>query len=207
MKELPILFNGPMVRAILEGRKTQTRRVIKPQPPKGLKSFGWIVCSCPSENEGKAFWADDIPLSRQTHYVRCPYGEPGDRFWVRETFADTAGMGFDKRIYYAADTMPGSDGDQARKDYGVKWKPSIHMPRWASRILLEVVEIRVERIQEIGEEGSLAEGMKAGHMCEPSASSSRHSARQNFAQTWKDLYGNWGTNPWVWVIEFKRVQS
>jgi hypothetical protein len=166
MKERPILFNGEMVRAILAGQKTQTRRI----PPK-----------------------------TQQDALFCPYGHPGDRLWVRERWA--ADMSFDDLpprmlqprgmpIYYHATTQC--------MDY--KWRPSIHMPRWASRITLEITDIRVERVQDISEEDVQAEGF-----------SDRPASKNKFRIAWDLLYWKrglgWDVNPWVWVVTFKRAEE
>lgn len=173
MKERPILFSGEMVRAILDGRKTQTRRVIKPQ--------------------GEPYTIEDVDV------LKCPYGIPGDRLWVRETFADLRGMGFGHKWAYRADTPEGSESDRIRIGYGVRWKPSIHMPRWASRITLEITDIRVERVQDITYIDAKAEGVEyeKGYT----------DPREAFATLWNSInakrdYG-WAMNPWVWIIEFK----
>lgn len=201
-KERPILFSGPMVRAILEGRKTQTRRVIKPVPE-------FVGSSAPLDQNDPACWAsgwgrndeDAFTLDEVSHC--CPYGQSGDRLWVRETWADVRGMGFDRgnsaepmMAGYSADVVPGSDSDETRKAYGVKWKPSIHMPRWASRILLEVTAVRVERINSISGIDALAEGIAPGHDV------------TDFKDLWDSINAErdfgWETNPWVWVVGFKR---
>lgn len=169
-----------MVRAIISGEKTQTRRVIRPQPP-----FEFGVDDIRVELFHPSIERDDGELDAGPEIfgaydiygewgAKCPFGKPGDRLWVREAWADLRGMGFDHKVAFSADTVPGSDGDQARKAYGVKWKPSIHMPRWASRLVLEITEISVERLQDGGD---------------------------------REFWGEklWKENPWVWVIEFKKV--
>lgn len=208
-KERPILFSGPMVRAILEGRKTQTRRVVKPQPP----------ASCYYDingNQNKAccmFDAPDLPggvgfcpptAKSSDHLLPCPYGGPGDRLWVRETWfdngADWNGCS-DKtpaRCVFRAD---GEFSDHFPEDYmHAKWSPSIHMPRWASRITLEVKAVRVERLNDISEDDAIAEGVEPSPMCD---------ARDRFCNLWVSVYGDgsFDANPWVWVVEFERVPS
>lgn len=141
MKERPILFSGEMVRAILEGRKTQTRRVIKPQPDSARNSV--FVKSGFETKHG--------------YEIKCPYGQPGDRLWVRETWGlwDTDPKDGPERakIFYRAT-------DENRRDLRYqRWRPSIHMPRWASRINLEITNIRIERVQDITEEDAKAEGL------------------------------------------------
>jgi hypothetical protein len=223
MKEHPILFSGPMVRAILAGRKSQTRRVVKPKYEIGM--WDWD----PKDKSYGPFIADKYgDYHKVTDYA--PW-QPGDRLWVRETFADLRGMGFgndpvtDKpwNFAYKADIQPGSDSDQARIDYGVKWKPSIHMPRAASRITLEVTDVRVERVQDITEQDAISEGAltipntpEYQKVFDEAVSAEQkpplgESPRQRFARLWdiinaKKGYG-WETNCWVWVIEFRRVDA
>lgn len=197
MKERPILFSGPMVRAILDGRKTQTRRIVKPQPtgcepyrcerycpaivrPDGELDAGPEVFGCYSD-DGE--WG-----------VRCPYGGPGDRLWVRERWA--AVKGFDwyrpRDIPRNATITYAGHGDTACANGIGKWRPSIHMPRWASRITLDVEAVRVERLQDITDEDAAAEGVEY---------------RTVFAELWESINGrgSWDLNPWVWVVEFNRT--
>ena len=180
-KEHFILFNGDMVRAILDGRKTQTRRVVKPQPLHHMYAH---------DGAFRHAYGDKI--------VHCPFGVPGDRLWVRETFVDLRGKGFDVDCGYMASCPPGSAGDAQRIEYGLKCTPSIHMPRWASRIDLEITAVRVERLQAISEADCIAEG------CPP-----EYALGQNwFKGLWDSINGrtpqSWDANPWVWVIEFRR---
>lgn len=161
MKERPILFSAEMVRAILDGRKTQTRRVIKPQPINAL----------------------DRPPP-----CDCPYGKIGDRLWVRETQAK-----FHPAVYMA---------DVAEDFYpSYLWTPSIHMPRVASRITLEITAARVERLQDISEADAMAEGVSWKH--NPALPTTPVNA---FAALWTSVGGDWDANPWVWCIDFQRVQ-
>jgi hypothetical protein len=254
VKEHPILFTGEMVRAILEGRKTQTRRVVKPQPLSS-KSHGGMPHSL--------MLARDIPLwLTPEEYTRdyCPYGKPGDRLWVRESFW------IDKRepkacVIYAQDSryykyqkkgvVERCFNDGFHKEYlpldmcekavvdNKHWvkKPSIHMPRWASRITLEITNIRVERIQDINEEDAKAEGVvllkgsdgqrfvnvSAEHSAlsyvEPRGASESiddvleraYHYRPHFAALWDTINTargySWDSNPWVWVIEFRRINQ
>ena len=211
MKERPILFSGPMVRAILEGRKTQTRRVVKPQP---VFDGYWWSCGdyvCNREQEFRA----GMP-----HFVKHSYGTVGDRLWVRENGWErperTEKMmheGADTWLpyYYDADGLDSTDHEQF-KSWGFKRRPSIHMPRWASRITLEITGIRVERLQEISEKDARSEGVDTMRdMRFAAALGNLHSGacRLNFIDLWQSINGpeSWSANPWVWVIEFKRVQS
>lgn len=207
MKERPIPFNGDMVRAIRDGRKTQTRRVIKPQPPDNLKWTGWIVDSTCSKDIGCVEWNDNFPLSTKSHIVRCPYGAPGDRLWVKETWAQ-APHGY---IYKANYSNPSADGVVDLKSGEViplVWKSSRFMPRAASRILLEIVKVRVERVQEIGEADAIAEGATPSGV----GNDLDHlKFRAGFQYLWDSINAKggfgWDTNPWVWVVEFKQVMD
>lgn len=210
MRERPILFNGDMVRAILEGRKTVTRRLVDPQPPVGHQWHGWIVESSNRKDEGKASWAAcEGSLAHDAHRVHCPFGRPGDRLWVRETFV---GGQNGTAIRYRA-TEPDWPAGQGTH---WPWRPSIHMPRWASRILLEVTAVRVERLQDITEEQAQAEGADPIHLDGLTASDitaldlewadPATPYRNGFRRLWESLGGDWDANPWVWVIEFKRAE-
>lgn len=184
MSEKPILFSAPMVRAILEGRKTQTRRIIK----RNLRPTDW-------DKNDKNYQPAFEDQYGDYHEVRkfCPFGQVGDRLYVRETWMASGFSEGNQDVTYRADNTTitynrPEDTLIAQK----KWVPSIHMPRWASRIKLEITNIRVERLQDISEEDARAEGF---------------SSRAEFQQTWQALYGvdSWNSNPWVWVIEFKRI--
>ena len=196
--EKPILFTGPMVRAILAGEKTVTRRVVKPQlefidSPDLGPVWGW-----PKKGGGWWLW----PNAEGHVLERCPYGQPGHRLWVRETWAEVPTACGSTEVVYAADYTDGSD-----REAGVKYRPSIHMPKWAARIWLEVVSVKVERVQDITEEGALAEGVQGDE--HPTAD--QPGAVMCFAALWDSLNAKkghgWGTNPWVWVIEFKRLDG
>lgn len=213
-KERPILFSAPMVRAILEGRKTVTRRAVRAGlNPKDLE--GTL-----SASECRKLYRE-LPQHFGASYF-CPYGKPGDRLWVRETFIDLRGTGVEhrpdpdgplQRYAYAADCRPGSHSDEARKDFGLKYKPSIHMPRAACRILLEITDVRVERLQDITEEQAKAEGVRLysdhaelgdwWHV--EGVETYSADPRKSFELLWSSVGGDWDANPWVWVVEFKRV--
>lgn len=199
-KERPIIFSGPMVRAILDGRKTVTRRTIKPQPTQPLA--GHVICSTDASQSGKWRFAENDHNSGE--YFRCPYGLPGDRMWVRETHSFSTesiplvgqcvrNWEYVKRIWFQADNNRPTWAE-------TKWRPSIFMPRHASRITLDVVSVRVERLQEITESDSHLEGFQQTNTI---------LARSDFIRHWKILNGvdSWYVNPWVWRIEFKRVQQ
>lgn len=157
MKERPILFSGPMVRAILDGRKAQTRRVIKQIPHKP-------VAHARVNHQGFVEWVDTDGVA-YTGGKPCPYGVVGDRLWVRETWKPTGLLAGAKpsetracgHFAYAA------DAEQRRRDQHIRWRSSIHMPRWASRITLEVTGVRVERLQDISEDDATAEGFEASY--------------------------------------------
>lgn len=198
MKEHPILFSAPMVRALLNGSKTQTRRVVKPQ----------------SDEHGLTREAETWPdnwhwFDSSCGLHRCPYGAPGDALWVKETFCV-----FDEgRVHYRAHFEHDPKGE---KTYGVKWSPSIFMPRWASRITLEIIDVRVERVQDISESDAMAEGVDmetpvtlpfSNAMPWATVTYKPRSAKDGYAALWETINGagSWNANPWVWVIEFKRL--
>ncbi|EPH1498285.1 TPA: hypothetical protein ACMFQ2_005357 [Pseudomonas aeruginosa] len=204
-RERPILFNDQMVRAILEGRKTVTRRVVKPQPD----FLGSMV------DPNTPFKTLDAGLHAR---ITCPYGEPGDRLWVREAWAADAqvdaiapsDLSQGEPIWYPADLSVRQTGCSMISKGRVR--PSIHMPRWASRILLEITAVRVERLQDISEEQALAEGVR-GEPCDHTRQACADigcwgdTAKGAFGFLWESLNGegSWAENPWVWVVEFKRV--
>lgn len=197
-KERPILFSGPMVRAILECRKTQTRRVVKPQPEKSpVRTYQWKWTPKPKHSVS---WNGPVRVDCPHCSIwtkHCPYGTVGDRLWVRETHM----ISFGEIAYAATDQhLVGCD----------KWRPSIHMPRWASRLTLEITGVRVERLQEISDSDAMAEGVP----CEPVFDTDRGIdgqvfARKEFQSLWQSINGpeSWAANPWVWVIEFKRIDG
>lgn len=225
VKERPILFSGPMVRAILEGRKTQTRRIVKPQPH--YNGTYDVVC----ENHYLPPDTLLVPGGGVLGYdVRCPYGERGDLLWVRETWAhiwpteDQCAPGCSERshIEYRADSgnrYPGEWPDDMGDDYECpRWRPSIHMPRWASRITLHVTSVRVAPLKSITEEEAIAEGC-SGTDPEPKSEggtifhwegvSSKPSPLAHFAHLWDQINrarAPWASNPWVWVVGFERVE-
>ncbi|EAR7455141.1 hypothetical protein [Salmonella enterica] len=212
MSERGMIFNGEMVRAILDGRKTQTRRPIKWKQTR----FTEIA----ERDDGSLWpWAEDCERGGDIWFA-CPYGEIGDRIWVRETWQvihdhiDESSHVEDRT--YAPSIPKEKDrywhtvyaehfGDESREDRGFPWRPAIHMPRWASRILLEITDVRVERLRDLSEEDAKSEGII------PSAGGvlPGWEYRINFRDLWMDIYGtdNWEANPWVWVIEFKRVEG
>lgn len=216
-KERPILFSAPMVRAILEGRKTVTRRVIK--PVRGYEENSTCRPDKAAANHS-VWWHGKFETCGVMQH--CPYGQPGDRLWVRETWLpdpDADSEAWDDHT----DTYVSWSGCGSRID-GVPpalrkpehciyregwagsdlvWRPSIHMPRWASRILLEITSVRVERLQDITPNDCVKEG---AWLIEDVALGRGHEAHQAFADLWNSTGGNWGENPWVWVVEFKQVK-
>lgn len=182
MKQRPILFSTEMVRAVLEGQKTQTRRIIKKQPHGAGE---WV--------RQLASWL--FPNVNPYIKLKCPYGQPGDRLWVRETFLIERSQHKDYYEYKAnySDTFAGD----------VCWKPSIFMPREAARILLEVTDVRVEKLQDISEEDAIAEGSNfygSGY--------GLLTAKEIYETIWESINGkgSWDKNPWVWVITFKSLK-
>lgn len=180
MRERPILFSSPMVRAILAGTKTQTRRALRVQPDDKLHHGVHY-----DRATGGAMWGS----IRGDHGIACPYGLPGDGLWVRETWRWVCPDDPDVALYradgHAASTLP----------LGFKWKPSIFMPRVASRITLEVVSVRVERVQEISREDEIAESVSPGEF---------------YDKLWDSINIKrcpWASNPWVWVVTFKPAAS
>jgi hypothetical protein len=229
MAERPILFSGPMVKAILEGKKTQTRRLLKIQPPSSSCKISTLIESTHREDrkkEGKLHWVKLSPdglriIYDQGNYFNCPYGEPGDRLWVRES----------ARVINVRSGFREIDIEyQADKTFATVLYPSRLAPapkgkllsngtyREASRIILEIDEIKVEKLQDITEEDAKAEGVNyyvVGHgpvshnglMVEPGYFG-QGSYKMSFDLLWDQLYGrvNWESNPWVWVIKFHRVE-
>jgi len=219
MSEKPILFSGEMVRAILDGRKSETRRVIRHRENR------WEIME---DDDGSLwpYWPCYVYAEPEPIRMECPYGEAGDTLWVRETWAvayeyepgslnvlrasnDEYAENCKRVLYRATDTIP--------DDVALKWRPSIHMPRWASRINLLVKEIRVERLQEITEEGAKAEGVwdmrnetgDAGWGAgEPAPS--QYSYRNGFRDLWNRINAKrgfpWESNPWVWTVKFEVKQ-
>lgn len=209
MKERPILFSGPMVRAILEGTKTQTRRVVKPQ----IEDEWWPV-------GGLRFMREASGGKRDTKVLLCPHGQTGDQLWLRETW---------RVAKYWDKHSPSRLPPVARKpiDYrenpvegriwaAGRWRPSIHMPRWASRITLQITGVRVERLQSITTMDARAEGISEyGHEFRGESwfLSDDHyrnrRSQENFAALWDSINAKrghgWETNPWVWVIKFERA--
>jgi hypothetical protein len=238
-KERPILFSGPMVRAILAGQKTQTRRVMKPQPE-----------PCPADHTRAGHWWPSRPHQSMLHVEdelqkwtglagdACPIGDHGERLWVRETWADVNLYGAPAIAYRADHHLSDLMSDQSFLDEGAfnyedpryravaagkqgnqfsvwafdllnetegRWRSAMFMPRWVCRLVLEIVSVRVERLQAISTEDCVAEGL--------STNLREQEAVDDLRGQWKDLWtgingaASWEANPWVWVVEFKRVEA
>ncbi len=220
MKERPVIFNSEMVRAILDGRKTQTRRVMAVQPESNQFGLLRITDSTKRSDIGKYHWAESNATGthQRSALFSCPFGQVGDRLWVREAYQGPL-FNFDQMETYLEDTSKferpefceyRADGGKTPEYYDADdnlrygWKPSIHMPRWASRITLEITAVRVERLNDISEEDAKAEGVAPSqHIITPPEAL----YRVGFLKLWQSIYGeeSWGANPWVWVIEFKQV--
>ncbi|MCR6136529.1 hypothetical protein NU406_29435 [Klebsiella pneumoniae] len=208
MTERGMIFNAEMVRAILAGRKTQTRRPIKWKQTR-FTEIG------EREDGSKWPWSEDAEHACDFWHP-CPFGAVGDRIWVRETWSsDFANYYPNDRVWYAADNNRQLDIDMVDGIRGIyspesdvhvpfRWHPSIHMPRWASRILLEITGVRVERLQSITL-GDICKEVGCGlYDFRPATY-----GFQVWEELWKSIYGaeSWNANPWVWVIEFKRVEA
>jgi hypothetical protein len=201
MKEIPILFNAEMVRAILEGKKTQTRRPFKYQPTECWKPDRFCVLHQLKDGHFPLRNGHPIPIGYgvvnydgDVGYV-SPFGNVGDHLWVRETFGPCEGG-----VIYKADEL------EAVKPDGGKWTPSIHMPRWASRITLLVTDIRVQRVKEISEEDAIAEGIDLKGYRSNTFGISGREHRIEFSTLWQSIYNTWDANPWVWAATFEVVK-
>ena len=203
--EHPILFSTEMVKAILEGRKTMTRRVVKPQ--KNQKE--WLTDSLLNKAKSAIFLQGgaqiEHPFGGPLTFIKCPYGEPGDLLWVRETWQTAQ-----SNTFYLA------DGEVQSAVF--KWRPSIHMPKEAARIWLQVEEVRVERLQAISEEDAIAEGVTSNfnplfqewrYYDYMDIESEWRSAVSSFRSLWYKINGieSWHENPWVWVIKYKVLST
>lgn len=200
----PILMSSPMILALLGGRKTQTRRIIKPAQPRG-----------------DGLW----PAGRDP-VVDCPYGKPGDLLWVRETWQlHSRASDLSKVVYRASETASHTEfcryvptdliGNTQPKPFQEGWRSSIHMPRWASRLTLELTVVRVQRLQEISEEDARAEGCpvtwdgKHYEPPSPDVDSWQGYGRASYCLLWNQIngIGAWDVNPWVWALSFQVLQQ
>lgn len=234
--ERPILFSAAMILALLDGRKTQTRRPLKPQPISTQLWGSGVPNSLPTHFCVHARFAEPYPAALKPFdvgdpWLPCPYGKVGDRLWCRETWCnqfDENGSALENSAYYRADgtEVRHVDGDGLLvycKDgsEASPWRPSIFMPRWASRITLEITDIRTQRLHDLSEADALAEGLTRvddGERLEPfryrygvGDNVTNRTAVAAYAHLWDSLnksrgYG-WDTNPWVWVLTFRRVET
>lgn len=216
MKTRPILFSAPMVRAILEGRKTQTRRVVKNSDVEFFDcgdARDAVITFCEAGHSGPGFYVHCSEYQDEgSQNVACPYGQPGDRLWVRETFChwpeERAGD-FGEVLAQPAQTLyrasplrnswSGTGNPEDAWSPGMRWRPSIFMPRHLSRITLEITEVRVQRLQGISEEDAMAEGVAFDPQ----------NAFGTFRHLWDSINSErapWDSNPWVWALTFKRVE-
>lgn len=244
MRERPILFSAPMVRALLDGTKTQTRRVVKGLADKmwieATAAGGFAVCYDSEPTCGNGVWE----VTEHSHPIACPYGQPGDRLWVREAFRFLDSFDSDspsrvgERCIDAGYSKPWAplqfEANGAQRDWMTvgtptyppqpptagKLRPGIHMPRWASRIDLEVTGVRVERLQDISEADAIAEGidMESDHasLCLNIAATASYpndlprgsAAVAVYKALWEQINGasSWEANPWVWCVEFRRIR-
>ncbi len=236
MTERGMIFNAEMVRAILDGRKTQTRRIIQ-SAAKNMQARGHEVIS--NRAPGDKWYGDYVysmrdrsgvwqDFTNEQFLAKCPFGVVGDRIWVREAFR-VMGCATDvaRLMYKASERNSFTESTRTvpvascTKQPSHKWTPSIHMPRWASRITLEITDVRVERLNSISEADAAAEGVGSdiwfaakGVPEDEWSSLGEHGAERashinTFATLWESIYGaeSWQANPWVWVIEFRRVDG
>ena len=201
MKERPILFSTSMVKAILEGRKTQTRRFVNPQPTFSENTgFHW---------KGYMYGIGSNYAETVSNFVNtsCPFGKVGDRLWVRESWYQkgTVGRSYpddDEYQFFGHKQAAYVANGDAPKDWTFRKRPSIHMPRWACRLVLEITNIRVELLNDITKDDAVAEGMVADD---------DYCAEEYFSKLWNEINGwdkkGWNANPWVWVVEFKVIQG
>ena len=221
MKETGLMFKAPLVRAILEGRKTQTRRVLKPQPAPNHPHDGgtkWVLehgIHVPVGSVGHLSVREKMGL-------RCPMGQPGDRIYVRETWQHgNFPLGPYQEgapVFYRADYLHERDPDYADAERTVRrnWLPSIHMPKQAARIWLEITGVRVERLQSISRADAIAEGIQffnGDHECGAKNYMDKTDMdyslcpTDSFETLWKSTGGDWEANTWVWVIDFKTIST
>lgn len=213
MKQRPILFSTPMVQAILEGRKTMTRRVVKIKEHQPTMTLEFLQDTYPrfQFKSGNIHWQ-----------IECPYGQPGDVLWVRETFISGCVMEDESFVYDEHDeqiekTWYKADNDLYNWFNGremtecIPWKPSIHMPKDAARLWLRITNVRVERVEDISSEDCVNEGISKTHLGWKNYDGSPDwfsQPRDSFHSLWKSIHGkDWReSNPWVWVVEFERIE-
>jgi hypothetical protein len=218
VKERPILFSAPMVRAILKGRKTVTRRPIKAwQHPQIEDDGSWFAVAQRHPRWGFGVSGVDAKecAAELARSGCCPYGRSGERLWVRETWAQPANLDPGPTVYRATypDCIKGQGWENVPPSSEIRWKPSIHMFRRDSRILLEITDVRVERLHDISHDQAKAEGVRLytdhaelgdwWHV--EGIETYSADPRKSFELLWSSVGGDWNANPWVWVVEFKRV--
>ena len=194
MKETGLMFKAPLVRAILSGQKTQTRRMVNPQPHEDRMHQSVDPPTRGSAGEW-TWWAGNHTQGIY-HSAKCPFGKPGDRIYVRETFANHPKF---PQIAFRADGEEFEDADGWL--WEPKWTPCLLMPKTAARIWLEITGVRVERLQSISRGDAMAEGCPFPNMADGA------DPREWFAEVWKSTGGDWVANPWVWAIDFKRIDK
>ncbi len=204
MKARPIIFSAESVRAILDGRKTQTRRVMLPQPsqefaPSQCEDYEPIVTNRKGEEEPGSPIFGCYDANGEDEGYKCPFGRPGDQLWVRETWANYGAL------YFRADGQPGRDERELYPAW--TWRSPIHMPRVFSRLTLEIVRVRVERLQEISEPDAMDEGLWDGF----TYTGPKGYCQRKYMELWDKLNAKrgypWSSNPFVWVIEFRRMSD
>lgn len=218
MKERPILMTEENAQKCHEGTKTQTRRIVS--VPSWASGDDMLKLSIQRTATGIAYYEDGMPVKRLT----CPYGVVGDRLWVRESIyidhfdylkgplpKDRPALDDGMLIYRGAGTCCQQFGECDCAGKGAAWRPSIHMPRWACRTVLEITEVRVERLQDISDADALAEGVSVkpdDEIAARVAGPPETGARMEYFALWESIYGvgSWSLNPWVWVIAFKKVE-
>ncbi|MGE6451182.1 hypothetical protein ACQKC5_02125 [Shewanella baltica] len=211
MKQRPIIFNTEMVRAILDGRKTQTRRMFKAQPHDDWAPFSknaeWYT---PTVIDKRGFYQaakDDVfGVSSEDCAFVSPFGTLGDQLWVREAMTKAHWPD----LHYVCGGLTAGTGDEDFDYRGAEYRgfiPSIHMPRWAARILLEVTAVRVERLNEISKDDAIKEGFDHSRSAAAKSAGWYEKPRTAFLRTWDQIYHNLDANPWVWVVEFKVIST
>ena len=219
MKEYPILMSSPMVRAILADQKTETRRVVKFKPPftdhsawqsaYKCSNSGWLFTDGPLRDPEK-----QVPMLQREGGKQCPYGDLGDHLWVRETYQIVASRDFEDNCDFAVQYLADNHIEKWRDNGGEmnypideKKRPSIFMPRKFSRITLEIVNIKVERLQDISAMDCITEGIERSDIQDPHESAIDD--RKRYKELWESINGagSWDKNPWVWVIQFTKINT
>lgn len=237
MKERPIIFSGPMVRAILDGRKAQTRRIVKPQPPARQNEAQFPCIEKHEPLNGVRFWQYAGDGTNSSEAIRCPYGAPGDRLWVRESWRTARSLDHVRPSNLVAGAPVEYMADRWNPGFGMcdkgKGRPSIFLPRWASRLTLEITGARVERLNEISEEDAYNEGIEVEPL-DMSISAKNYLRkdawfnnwgvesvpdfqyepsetlfRKSYETLWESINGpgSWAANPWIWCVSFRKLEG